>query len=272
MLGMGPVGQRFADALERAGRRVVVYDPLPDRCAGHRAADSAAGAVAAADWVLSAVPAAACVAAAQAVGRAAGRDTHLVDISSAEPKAKRSAARHLPDGRYVDATLLDAITADIPLVCLSGPRQDTAAAALAGLGLEIASAGPEVGTAAQVKLLRSLVMKPLEVLTIELMAQARDLDPEGIALWSVERSLRTPYRTVAHDFLTSNRLHAGRRAAELDAAAAAVAAPGSASLYAPMADGLTRLAERWRAPGAPDPDAPAERLLAHLSPDGGRGR
>ncbi|MEU5608234.1 DUF1932 domain-containing protein [Streptomyces sparsogenes] len=272
VLGMGPVGQRFADELEGAGRQVVVYDPVPGRCAGHRAADSAAAAVESATWVLSAVPAAACDTAAQAVGRAAGEDTHLVDISSAEPEAKRTAARHLPDGRYVDATLLDAITVETPLVCLSGPHREAAAAALAGLGLEIVSAGPQVGTAARVKLLRSLVMKPLELLTIELMARARDLDPEGIALRSVERSLRTPFRTVAHDFLTSNRLHAGRRAAELVAAAAAVAAPGSAPVYAPMAEGLARLAERWREPGAPAADAPAELLLTHLSPDGGSGR
>jgi 3-hydroxyisobutyrate dehydrogenase-like beta-hydroxyacid dehydrogenase len=118
LVGLGDVGRVFAEDLRAAGvRDLTVWDTAfadPASPASRNAADlhlapagSPAAAVRGADLVVSAVTAAQCVAAADAVTD----ETWFFDLNSASPGHKQAAASAVEaaGGRYVEAALMSPI-------------------------------------------------------------------------------------------------------------------------------------------------------------------
>ena len=185
-----------------------------------RCATSAADAVRDADMIISAVTAASSVDAADSVkAHLAGRPFFL-DINSVSPGRKQDTAKLLADAaRYVDVAVLAPIYParhQTPML-LAGPHAEAIAPTLAALGMRANIAGPETGAAAAIKMVRSVMIKGIEALTMEcFVAAAR----AGV-IDEVAASLKNNYpgldwaKVVPYN-LERMASHGERRAAEME--------------------------------------------------------
>ena len=170
--------------------------------------------------VISAVTAAASVAAAQSVKAHLAGQPFLLDINSVSPGRKQETAKLLGDSaRYVDVAVLAPIHParhQTPML-LAGPHAAAVAPMLAALGMRATIAGAEVGAAAAIKMVRSVIVKGIEALTLEcFLAAAR----AGV-VDEVANSLKNNYpgldwsKIVPYN-LERMAVHGERRAAEME--------------------------------------------------------
>ena len=182
-IGFGEAGQAIAAGLREAGvvETMSAWDILFRQAAGEklkraaeatgvRCANSAADAVRGMDLIISAVTAASSVDAAQAVKAHLAGTPYFLDINSVSPGRKQETAKLLYDaGRYVDVAVLAPIYParhQTPML-LAGPHADAIAPTLAALGMRVSIAGAETGAAAAIKMVRSVMIKGIEALTLE---------------------------------------------------------------------------------------------------------
>jgi 3-hydroxyisobutyrate dehydrogenase-like beta-hydroxyacid dehydrogenase len=231
-IGFGEAGQAIASGLREAGAgRMSAWDILFPQAAGERlrqareaigvrGSSSAGDAVRDAEIVISAVTAAASVAAAQSVkAHLVGRPFFL-DINSVSPGRKQETAKLFGEAaRYVDVAVLAPIYParhKTPML-LAGPHAAAVAPILAALGMGATIAGTEVGAAAAIKMVRSVIVKGIEALTLEcFLAAAR----AGV-VDEVASSLKNNYpgldwsKIVPYN-LERMAVHGERRAAEME--------------------------------------------------------
>ena len=231
-IGFGEAGQAIAAGLREAGAgRMAAWDilfpePTGERLRhagetiGVRCASSTADAVRGAQIVISAVTAAASVAAAQSVKAHLAGQPFLLDINSVSPGRKQETAKLLGDSaRYVDVAVLAPIhpARHQTRMLLAGPHAAAVAPILAALGMRASIAGTEVGAAAAIKMVRSVIVKGMEALTLEcFLAAAR----AGV-VDEVANSLKNNYpgldwsKIVPYN-LERMAVHGERRAAEME--------------------------------------------------------
>ncbi len=230
-IGFGEAGQAMAAGLREAGvKSVSAWDilfPEPagarlreaaDRI-GARAASSAADAMRETEIVISAVTAASSLAAAQSVKSHLRGQPFFLDVNSVSPARKQQTAKLLgSQARYVDVAILSAI---LPArhrspMLLAGPHAAAIEPILQGLGMRVAIAGPETGAAAAIKMVRGVMIKGIEALTLEcFLAASRAGVVEEVA-----DSLKNNYPTIDWPKLVEYNLermasHGIRRAAEM---------------------------------------------------------
>lgn len=210
------------------------------------------------------------LAAAEAAAPALAPGTLWIDGNSCAPGSKRAAAGVVAaaGGRYVDMAIMAPVHPKRQLtpVLLSGPAAAAAAAVLAGLGMRPEVAGPEVGDASTVKMLRSVMVKGLEALTAECLLAARRAGVERAVLGSLQASdpgfdwaARAAYN------LERMMVHGVRRAAEMREVAATLRELG-------LPDRLAAATAEWQAEvgglgleaGAAEVAARADRILGRL--------
>jgi len=235
-IGFGEAGQAIASGLREAGvERVAAWDilfPHADgtqllRAAntiGVRCMSSAAEAVRDADIIISAVTAAASVAAAQSVAAHLRGAPFFLDINSVSPGRKQETAKLLGSAaRYIDVAVLGPIHParhQTPML-LAGAAADAATPTLTALGMHVSVAGVEVGAAAAIKMVRSVMVKGIEALTLEcFLAAAR----AGV-VDEVAASLKNNYPGLDWSKIVPYNLermasHGERRAAEMEEVAA----------------------------------------------------
>ncbi len=181
-IGFGEAGQAIAVGLREAGvGRISAWDILFPRADGERlkhAADaigvrratSADDAVRGANVVISAVTAASSIEAARSVAPYLAGEPFLLDINSVSPGRKQEAAKLLGNtARYVDVAVIAPIHParhQTPML-IAGPHAEAAAPMLGALGMRVTVAGAEVGAAAAIKMVRSVMIKGIEALTLE---------------------------------------------------------------------------------------------------------
>ena len=181
-IGFGEAGQAIAAGLREAGvDRMATWDILLPRAEGEklvqaaqasavRCATSAADAVRDAAIVISAVTAASSVEAASSVKPHLKAKPFFLDINSVSPGRKQETAKLLGDAaRYVDVAVLAPIHParhQTPML-IAGPHADAVAPLLTALGMRVTRAGTETGAAAAIKMVRSVMIKGIEALTLE---------------------------------------------------------------------------------------------------------
>jgi 3-hydroxyisobutyrate dehydrogenase-like beta-hydroxyacid dehydrogenase len=181
-IGFGEAGQAIAAGLRGAGVATMsAWDILFPQAAGLKlkeaaqaagvhCANSAADAVRGVDLIISAVTAASSVDAVQSVRAHLAGTPYFLDINSVSPGRKQDTAKLLGDaGRYVDVAVLAPIYParhQTPML-LAGPYADAIAPALTSLGMRVSVAGAETGAAAAIKMVRSVMIKGIEALTLE---------------------------------------------------------------------------------------------------------
>ena len=193
-IGFGEAGQAIAVGLREAGvGRISAWDILFPRADGERlkhAADaigvrratSADDAVRGANVVISAVTAASSIEAARSVAPYLAGEPFLLDINSVSPGRKQEAAKLLGNtARYVDVAVIAPIHParhQTPML-IAGPHAEAAAPMLGALGMRVTVAGAEVGAAAAIKMVRSVMIKGIEALTLECFLAAAPRQRRG---------------------------------------------------------------------------------------------
>ena len=235
-VGFGEAGQAIASGLRGAGiERIAAWDILFPEPAGAglkaagetmgvRMASSAGDAVRETDMVISAVTAASSVDAARSVAPHLSGRPYYLDINSVSPGRKQETANLLGDGaRYVDVAVVAAIHPArhrTPLL-ISGPHAEEISPLLRELEMQLTVVGPEIGSAAAVKMIRSVMIKGIEALTLECFLAA---SRAGV-LEEVTASLKNNYPTLDWTKIADYNLermasHGERRAAEMEESAA----------------------------------------------------
>jgi 3-hydroxyisobutyrate dehydrogenase-like beta-hydroxyacid dehydrogenase len=253
-IGFGEVGQTFARGLlATPGVGIAAWDILFGAAAGHglraaartlgvSAADSAAALIAGADIVISAVTADRTEEVAAEAARFLHAGQIFLDVNSAAPSTKRSAAMIVQSSGadYVEGAVMAAVRKpgiQVPILA-GGPAAPAAAEWLNRLGMNLTPVAAEYGRASAMKLCRSILIKGLEALMIECAAAADE--------WEVRRevfdSLAATFPSIdwpalAADMRERVETHGMRRAAEMREAAAMLAALGrDAGLALAIAD------------------------------------
>ena len=235
-IGFGEAAQAIASGLRGAGiERIAAWDILFPEPAGAglkaagetmgvRMASSAGDAVRETDMVISAVTAASSVDAARSVAPHLSGRPYYLDINSVSPGRKQETANLLGDGaRYVDVAVVAAIHPArhrTPLL-ISGPHAEEISPLLRELEMQLTVVGPEIGSAAAIKMIRSVMIKGIEALTLECFLAA---SRAGV-LEEVTASLKNNYPTLDWTKIADYNLermasHGERRAAEMEESAA----------------------------------------------------
>ena len=232
-IGFGEAGQAIASGLRDTGlETIAAWDILFPTAEGAllreagdkigaRLASSAADAVRGSDIIVSAVTAASSLAAARSVEPHLHGNPYFLDINSVSPGRKKETERLLgAKARYVDVAILAPIHPArhrTPLL-LAGPHAETVMLLLIDeLEMRGAIAGPETGAAAALKMIRSVMIKGIEALTLECFLAAKRA---GI-VEEVAASLKNNYPTLDWNRVIEYNLermasHGVRRADEMD--------------------------------------------------------
>ena len=232
-IGFGEAGQAIASGLQGV-EQIAAWDILFPAAGGTtlkraaaaigvRCTGSAADAVRGADTIISAVTAASSVDAARSVKLHLARQPFFLDINSVSPGRKQETAKALGDtARYVDVAVLAPIHParhQTPML-VGGPHAAAVAPAMSALGMRVTVASNEIGAAAAIKMVRSVMIKGIEALTLEcFLAAAR----AGV-VDEVAASMKNNYpgldwtRMVPYN-LERMASHGERRAAEMEESA-----------------------------------------------------
>jgi 3-hydroxyisobutyrate dehydrogenase-like beta-hydroxyacid dehydrogenase len=202
-IGFGEVGQTFAKGLSgKDGVAVGAYDLKFDSAGmrgdmiaraealGVRVAADAADAACEARVVISAVTAAAAGEVAAAAARYLKPGQIFLDINSASPNTKRTAAGQVAasGADYVEGAVMAAVAGPGLKVHIlaGGTAAQEAADLLNPLGLNLTPVATEIGRASATKLSRSIVIKGIEAILVQCAAAARRWDVEADVLASLK--------------------------------------------------------------------------------------
>jgi 3-hydroxyisobutyrate dehydrogenase-like beta-hydroxyacid dehydrogenase len=172
--------------------------------------------------VVSAVPGSASEEVAEQVLPLLGDDACFADLTAGRPEAKEAAAaRH---DFYADGAVLGTVATsghEVPIAAAGGGAERFRdLVAPAGLRVEVLD-GAAAGTAARLKLVRSVYMKGRDALVLEMMLAARRLGVEDAVVRSIAGpGEQVPFADLSERVLRALAVHAERRAEELDSAAA----------------------------------------------------
>jgi len=231
-IGFGEAGQAIASGLRESGiERIAAWDILLPQAAGERLkaagdklgirlATSAEDAVAETDLIVSAVTAASSLEAARSVEPHLTGSPWYLDINSVSPGRKQETEKLLAGkARYVDVAVVAAIHPArhrTPLL-IAGPHAEAAAPLLRELDMQLSVVGPQTGAAAAIKMIRSVMIKGIEALTMECFVAA---SRAGI-VDEVAASLKNNYPALDWNRVIEYNLermasHGVRRADEMD--------------------------------------------------------
>jgi 3-hydroxyisobutyrate dehydrogenase-like beta-hydroxyacid dehydrogenase len=234
-IGFGEAGQAIAAGLREGGiERIAAWDILFPESSGARLkaagetigvrlANSAADAVRDTDMVISAVTAASSLEAARSVEPHLSGNPYYLDINSVSPGRKQATAKLLGDkARYVDVAVIAPIHPlrhRTPLL-IAGPHAEAISPLLRELDMQLSIVPGETGKAAAIKMIRSVMIKGLEALTLECFLAASRAD----LLEEVTASLKNNYPTLDFTKIADYNIermanHGERRAAEMEESA-----------------------------------------------------
>ncbi len=232
-IGFGEAGQAIAGGLRDTGlETIAAWDILFPAAAGMplkqagerigaRLAASAEDAVRGSDIIISAVTAASSLEAARSVEPHLSGNPYFLDINSVSPGRKQETEKLLGSkARYVDVAILAPIHParhQTPLLLAGRHAQTVMPLLIDELEMCGAIAGDEVGAAAALKMIRSVMIKGIEALTLECFVAAKRA---GI-VDEVAASLHNNYPTldwtkVIEYNLERRASHGIRRADEMD--------------------------------------------------------
>jgi 3-hydroxyisobutyrate dehydrogenase-like beta-hydroxyacid dehydrogenase len=231
-IGFGEAGQAIASGLRETGVETMsAWDILFPQRDGEKLrqaaekiavgrAESAAEAVRGADLIISAVTAASSVDAAQSVNPHLAGQPYFLDINSVSPGRKQETAKLLGGtARYVDVAVLAPIYParhQTPML-LAGPHAEAVSPALSALGMRVSVAGAEIGAAAAIKMVRSVMIKGIEALTLEcFLAASRAGVIDEVAVSMKNNYPGLDWAKIVPYNLERMASHGERRAAEME--------------------------------------------------------
>ena len=231
-IGFGEAGQAIAAGLREAGVGASppgIFCSQSPRASGSRrpAKRSASTArrpppkrVRGADVIISAVTAASSVEAARSVKPHLAGQPFFLDINSVSPGRKQETAKLLGgSARYVDVAVLGPIHParhQTPML-LAGADATAVAPLLGALGMRVTVGSAEIGAAAAIKMVRSVMIKGIEALTFEcFLAAARAGVVDEVAASLKNNFPGLDWKKLIPYNLERMARHGERRAAEME--------------------------------------------------------
>lgn len=243
LIGFGEAAQAFAPALNAM---LAAYDRKTDHPAIRdakyadyarfdvAACDTAAAALSGADAVLSLVTADQALDAAATAPLSAGQ--MWFDMNSVAPDTKRAAAAAVEarGGLYVDVAVMapvDPKRTAVPLL-ICGPHAARGAVLLRAFGFsDVTQVDGDVGAASSIKMIRSVMIKGIEALSVECVLAAEAAGVRGAVIASLDASWPGADWGRRFDYnLDRMIVHGRRRAAEMDEVVATLDALGTGSV------------------------------------------
>jgi 3-hydroxyisobutyrate dehydrogenase-like beta-hydroxyacid dehydrogenase len=234
-IGFGEAGQAMATGLRSESvERITAWDILFPQAdgvrlkaaaekIGVRVAASTAEVVREADFVIAAVTAASSVEAARSAAPHLSTNPYYLDINSVSPGKKTETEKLLGGkARYVDVAIIAPIHPKLhkTAMLLAGPHAQSVAPLLTELGMDVKVAGDRTGTAAAIKMIRSVMIKGIEALTLETFVAAT----RAGLVEEVTASMKNNYpgldwAKIAEYNVERMASHGERRAAEMEESA-----------------------------------------------------
>jgi len=229
-IGFGEAGLSIATSLGGAGMRafdIKLSDPATEDAMRRRiedasvtASDSAAAAVEGAEIVICVVTADQAAKAASLAARHLSPDALWLDMNSCAPATKQLASGPITHAGavYVDVAVMAPVGGRghaTPMLA-AAPDPETVAARLNAAGLTPRFVGEEIGRAATIKMLRSVMVKGMEALTAECFraaVRAGVADEVASSLDASEKGLTWAEQTSYN--IERMAAHGIRRAAEM---------------------------------------------------------
>jgi 3-hydroxyisobutyrate dehydrogenase-like beta-hydroxyacid dehydrogenase len=231
-------------------------------CAG----ECAAGA----DVVLSMVAPDQAVIAAQSVIKDIPAGCFFLDCNSCSPGRKKQASAIIGNagGRYVDVAIMAPVHPDLHKTSLliSGKWATEALEIMVALGMSARPVPGEVGNAAAVKMIRSVMMKGLEGLVAECVLSARKAGVDEMVLASLEKTYEgMNWSEFSAYCLERMMVHGERRAAEMGEVALSLEQMGMDNpMSKATADWQRRIADLCLNPGENTYQGRADAILLAL--------
>lgn len=220
VLGLGEAGRIYAADLVERGIEVAAADPAADSAPpGVTLAPGIAEAVRGADVVLSLVGGGAASSVLAEAAPAMEPGAAFADMNTIAPAMKRQLAARAAEHDVAFADV--AVLAPVPRARIRTPLAVSGSAAarvhafLRDLGVPATDLGPQAGTAAGLKLLRSVFMKGLAALVFESVTAARAVDAEEWVTDQISSELGPDGRELVARLLEGTPIHAVRREAEM---------------------------------------------------------
>jgi len=220
ILGLGEAGSTYAADLAARGVEVLGADPaVATAPSGVVLAGSVSEAVRGARLVLSLVGSRAAGSVLDEALPAMAPAAIFADLNTAGPAEKQRLAQRAAQRAvaFADvAVLAPVVRARLatPLL-VSGTGADALLPVLAGLGIPATGVGTEAGTAAALKLLRSVFMKGLAATILEAVAAAGAIGAQDWIIDQIASELGPAGHALVRRMLDGTPLHAVRREAEM---------------------------------------------------------
>jgi len=193
--------------------------------------------------IISSVVPAQALRVAQAFSPLLSRGQIYADFNSCAPQMKIEADREIaPSGAsYVDVGVVGGISLQghkIP--CLAcGPAAERLKALVSPWGMNIRVVAGPIGTAARMKMLRSVALKGIEALMLEMLTAAKEYGLEEEMMSSVAETFdRGNFRGYLNMLMTTHAIAAGRRLSEVEMVAETVKESGVSPF---MSEGMIKL-------------------------------
>ena len=147
-------------------------------------------------------------------------NSFFFDANSCAPDTKRRSGKvvEAAGGRYVDVAIMTPVHPKLhKSPCLiAGPHAEAAALKMGEIRINVQVAGPDIGDASTRKMIRSIMIKGLEALTLECLIAARKAGIEDEILHSLHTSYPGfGWPDKANYMLERVMSHGNRRAAEM---------------------------------------------------------
>lgn len=232
-VGFGEAAYNIAYGLRSEGiSGIVAYDAMEkDPVLGklvHRRAeeagvilrDSAREIVEEADIIFGAVPSSFAMDVCNSIKGVLSKDKLYVDVSASTPAVKEKIWEEIKDSGvyFVDAAMLGSLPKDkhqVPITA-SGNGAELFKEKMTPFGMKIKTAGEKAGSASAIKLVRSIYMKGIASLMIEMMQAADAYEVADEVVSSISKSMdQIPFTSHLSRLVTGSAIHCHRRAAEL---------------------------------------------------------
>ena len=149
-----------------------------------------------------------------------GRDKIYADVSASTPAVKEKIweAVERTGVWFVDAAMLGSLPKDkhrVPITA-SGNGAELFKEKMTPYGMKISTVGEKAGAASAIKLVRSIYMKGIASLMIEMLRAADAYDVSNEVVSSIAKSMdNIPFTSHLDRLVTGSAIHCVRRAAEL---------------------------------------------------------
>lgn len=232
-IGYGEAAYEMSYGLHQEGlKEIVAYDPMWDDAQMKSLIEERANrasvkllptiqeVVQLANMLIVAVPADKAYGVSQTIAPYLNKGTLYIDVSASTPDIKKMIAQEIEqvESNFVDVAMMGSLPVHkhkVPILA-SGKGTDEFIRLMSTYNMNIEKASEVAGDASATKLIRSIYMKGVSVLLIEMLEAAHHFNVEDIVTESIfETMSNKDFKKIMNRLVTGTAIHSKRRAVEL---------------------------------------------------------